>query len=370
MKISNLLLVSTVGLGAMGASSLTIASIDNDAARVFLQTSCQENGSTVDNCFTDLNTLNTWIWNTRSPAPSASTPLLVKIGTGTFTGQFKCKESGYVTLAGSGMQNTIIARANQPIFTEACENLVFQDMTVKTTSTTLLGVKNEAGSTVWKNVELNSSGYAWFDDSGPGACNYPQGKHYWFGSRIVSTETGLITSSAYFNVCDESWIFGSEIIAKGATTTSTSKGIHAQGGEVHVYGSVIRVLPEGANMNEVVAVQAEYDAEIHVHGTGIDVISSQANDIVALSVANGGTIHANESSYVLETASGSVTRISNNGGSIMAPYLWPTMTTPPDVSSVTGNDTVVVPVSNHPHMLVYDDTCTNNWYDINTNACY
>jgi hypothetical protein len=142
---------------------------------------------------------------------------------------------------------------------------------------------------------------------------------------------------------------------------------------VHVYGSVIRAIPDdGTNISNVTAVTATNSADIHVHGTGIDVISAQANDIVALKASNGGHIHANESSYVLQTgAGGTVTRISNDGGTIMAPYLWQNGPTPPSIVSVTGADTVVYTNTGdgHPHMAVYDSSCASNWFDINTNTC-
>jgi hypothetical protein len=369
MKKSNSLLTASLAFICLGFSLPAFSAVDADAPRIFLRTSCQENGQTVDNCFTDLNTLNTWIWNTRTPAPSTSAPLSVEIGPGIFTGQFTCNNSGHVSLIGSGIQNTVITNSSLPVTTTDCENLVFKHLNLKNT-VTLFGVKNAGGSTVWDNVEIDGLGYAWFDT--PGGCSGNVGKHYWFSSRIVSAASAANSSTAYFNACDESWFFGSEITSKGTVGSSTP--IVAVGGEVHVYGSVIRALPEdGAIMSKVTAVTATNTAEIHIHGTGIDVISSEPNNIVALDASAGGQIHANESSYVLKTGTGGdITRVNNNGGTILAPYLWQTGANPPVVTSVTGYDTAIITNTsdNHPHMVIYDSSCTSNWFDINSSACH
>lgn len=365
MEKRTVLAACLVSMSALFGSAAT-AAVDSDAALVYLRTSCAVNGSTIDNCFTDLNTLNSWIWNTR--LPSASTPLQVEIGAGTFTGQFSCTDSGYVTLSGAGKDQTLITNAFLPVTTNSCDQLVFRQLTLQNTGN-LFGVHNLGGSTMWDNVRIRGLGYAWFDS--PGGCGGARGSHYWFSSQIVAEVSAAGSTTAYFNACDESWFFGSEITARGSSGASTP--IRAVGGEVHVYGSVIRAVPDvGASMSNVTAVTATGTASIHIHGTGIDVISAQPDNIVALSASNGGHIHANESSYVLKTgAGGSVTRIANSGGMVDAPYLWQTGVTPPAIASVTGSDTVVYTGTGdgHPHLAIYDSSCTSGWYDVNTGSC-
>ena len=350
-------------------SKMAFAAIDTDAEVVELRTSCTENGSPINNCFTDLGTLNTWIWSTRKP--SATSPLKVNIGPGTFEGQFRCTDSGHVTLNGSGMGNTIIQAPSSPVSTTRCVDMVFDSFTLKNYGT-LFGTKNEGGSTTWNNMELIGLGYAWFDT--PGSCGSAPGKHYWFNSKITAEKTAAGSTTAYFNACDESWFYGSEIVAKGSSNSSTP--IRAVGGEVHVYGSVIRAIPDsGAIMSEVTAVTATSGAEIHIHGTGIDVITDAANDITALKASNNGSIHASASSYVLITGEGGTkTRLSESGGKIMAPFSWNQDTTPPDINTVDGADSVVVfnPAASGetPHLLIYSSNCTSNWFEVNTNSCY
>jgi hypothetical protein len=366
MKQKKILLCIGFFLSVMLFNTNVYAAIDSNAATVLLRTSCNENGATIDNCFDDLNTLNSWVWNTRYPSPTS--PLKVDVGPGTFTGSFTCNGSGFVTISGAGMGNTVIQNGSSPISTTQCVNLVFSDMTLKNTGT-LFGVRNAGGTTVWSNIEIIGLGYAWFDT--PGGCSGAPGTHYWFGSRITAETTASNSATAYFNACDKTWFYGSEITAKGTVGSSTP--LVAVGGEVHVYGSNIRAIPaDGASMATVTAVTAANTAEIHIHGTGIDVISSAANNITALSAENGGSIHANESSYVMKTGSGGlVTRISNSGGNIAAPYQWQVSATPPAINSLSGYDTVIYTGTGdgHPHLAVYDSSCAGDWYDINTSSC-
>ena len=366
MKHINMLHAMVVPASLLVMSSYSFAAIDDDAAVVLLQQSCTENGATIDNCFEDISTLDNWTWNTRFPSPTQ--PLKIQIGPGTFTGSFTCNGSGFVTISGSGVGNTVVQNASSPISTTQCVNLVYSDMTLKNTGN-LFGVRNRGGDTTWNNIEIIGLGYAWFDS--PGGCSGAPGFHYWFNSRIVAETTAAFSTTAYFNACDESWFFGSEITSKGSEGSSTP--IRAVGGEVHVYGSVIRAVPDtGATMTEITAVTATNTAEIHIHGTGIDVISAEPNDIAALKASNGGHIHANESSYVMQTGTGgSVTRVSNSGGNISAPFQWQASSNPPAINSITGFDTVVYTNTGdgHPHMAIYDSTCASNWYDINTNSC-
>ena len=372
MKASHYLLSGCIAC-MLFAAFPAHAVIDADAAVVKLRTSCAEAGVILNNCFTDLPSLNAWIWNTRNPAPSATSALLVEIGPGSFTGTFGCNNKGYVTLRGAGMGKSIIQNGSSPVSTTNCVNLSFSHLTLRNTGT-LFGVRNLGGSTVWDNVEIDGLGYAWFDS--PSACGGTGGggTHYWFSSRITARTSGNSTT-AYFNACDVSWFFGSEITAIGSNGQVSP--IVAVGGEVHVYGSVIRAISNtGAVTSSFVAVQATGEsgtpAKIHIHGTGIDVISPAANNIVALAASNGGEIHANQSSYNLSTgAGGTVTRISNSGGHIHAPYLWEQHPNPPAITSVTGADTAIITGTSdgHPHLVIYDSNCASKWFDSTLNTC-
>jgi hypothetical protein len=94
-------------------------------------------------------------------------------------------------------------------------------------------------------------------------------------------------------------------------------------------------------------------------------------------------IHADVSAYNLKT-SGSVTRISNLGGSVKAPYRWAQDNQPPSVISDNGADMAVETncddTSCHDqdtgpetHLLIYNDNCQvgnhGPWFDVVTGRC-
>lgn len=374
MRLLRFMLIACLSYLSM-ATSEVIAAVDTNATVVQLRKSCHEENGTVliSNCFTDLPTLNSWIWNTRNPQPSAASPLLVEIGPGVFTGQFTCTNKGYVTLRGAGMGNSIIENAPSPIATTNCENLTFSHMTLRNTAG-VFATQTLGGSSFWDNVEVDALGYAWIDS--PTYECVGVGKHYWLNSRIVA-RTSFTFTKGYYNACDESWFLGSEITAIGTEYSPSVVPVFAHGGEVHVYGSVIRAVTNtNVVVGELVAAQSINNAKIHIHGTGIDVISPAANNIVALRANNTSEIHVNVSSYNLSTGTGgSVKRINKNGeGHIHAPYLWEHIPNPaviPNFTSETGADmtTITNTPGNHPHLVIYDSGCTSSWFDTTTNAC-
>ncbi|MEQ1661327.1 MAG: hypothetical protein ABL877_01385 [Thiobacillus sp.] len=362
-------------LGAFTHGSAALAVIDANAPVVKLRDpangGCTEAGVALHNCFTSLPTLNTWVSNTRKP--TAVKPLFVDIGPGKFVGTFGCSVSnyaGYVTLQGAGMKNTVIENGSSPVSTTRCVQMRFSDMTLRNTGN-LFGVQNLGGSTFWDNVEIDGLGYAWFDT--PGGCpTTPRGSHYWFNSKITSRSAANSTTS-YYNACDESWFFGSEITATGTATGAQITPIRAAGGEVHVYGSVIRAISgAGIASSGMVAVTSFDSAEVHIHGTGIDVLSTEANNITALSSSNGGKIHADGAAYNLKTGSGgSITRVNGEGHDVHAPYLWSGHATPPNITSQDGADTAVVTseTGGTPRLVIYSTACSSKWFDVGSNAC-
>lgn len=351
------------------------AVIDNNAPVVKLRDpgsgGCTEAGVSLNNCFTTLSALTQWVTGTRKP--SAATPLVVDIGPGKFVGSFSCDSTnypGYVTLRGAGMENTTIENPDSPVSTNGCVDMHFSDMRLRNTGN-LFGVHNFGGSTFWNHVEIDGLGYAWFDS--PGGCSATHGTHYWFNSKIIASQSAANSTTAYFNACDQSWFFGSEITANGTVSGAQITPIVAVGGEVHVYGSVIRALSAaGIASSSMAAVTSSNSAIVHVHGTGIDVISTDPNNITALSATNGGMIHANSSSYSLSTGSGgTVTRINNSGGHVHAPYVWEAHPTPPSIISQDGADTAVVTsaTGGTPRFVVYSTACASKWFDVGSNAC-
>ncbi|MEQ1592448.1 MAG: hypothetical protein ABL892_08670 [Thiobacillaceae bacterium] len=371
------------------ATSSALAVIDANAPAVKLQTSCTEAGVALNNCFTKMVAVTSWINNTRRPNKNA--PLVVNIGPGIFgrlalTCDAPTGYTGYVSFSGTGPKQSVIqfsASGNPPfgvIESNGCTNLSFSALTVSSgdnPGSFNYGyiVWNGGGMSQWSSVVVDVTARGWSEET----CGSTKGEHYWFGSRFQNTALVGI-GTAYSANCDDSWFIGSEI-----TLTTKPKGSISAGNgdfttikaanntEVHVYGSVIRAIAPGATVaaatQNLTAVSVGSNAQIHIHGTGLDVLS--AGGATALSADSGGMIHANGSAYNLSSLGGTVTRIANNGGHIHAPYLWEHI---PSASliSVTGADTTTIATGTsdgHPHPAIYDLTCPSKWFDTVDKAC-
>lgn len=361
---------------------------DTDATVVQLRTSCQENGNPIANCFTTTASLQTWMTSQRA---TNAGPLVVNIGAGTFD-PFSCSDSNDISLKGSGRGVTVMSSPQFGLTASNCFNFHVQDLTLSATDLGFsFGVfwTNE-GTSTWDNVEVVGGVYGWSEQ-----CSDSQIRpvHRWFSSEIRSKR-----KTAYSVGCSENWLTGSEITAEGSglsgelTAISVRKQeIATVSPEIHVYGSVIRVIasdgaefvpPEGTssvNSKGMIAVFAGTEADVHIHGTGIDVLGNhEPNDVAALLVANGGMIHANQSSYVMRTAApGKEYRLKNDGGMLMAPYQWESNVLQKTLVSVDGADTTyeLVPDpsgASRPRTLSYSSTCNGPggpWFDVATQTC-
>jgi len=386
--IGKLLLAASL----ISISQITLADIDDNAARIALRTSCTENGTTLDNCFETVSALTSWMSVTRKP--NASTPLDVDMGPGTF-GRLPviCDPAngytGYISFNGSGPRHSVFsfAAGGAPPFgiveVRNCTNMAFSNLKIEATPVGFAYGYIEwygGGTSHWNNVvaEVTARGWQEFD------CAETPGSHYWFSSRIISRPVSNI-GKTYEASCDNSWFFGSELVfntdkpgsfgGDGGVPGTTYRTLIANNGtEIHVYGSNIRALSEhggASGTGTLVAATANSGSQIHIHGTGIDLIVNDNKDIVALSATTGGMIHANESAYVMETPGGTATRVSNNGGNIMAPYLWQEGATPPDITSANGSDIAVITDTGdgQPHMTISSTSCASGWYDTAISQC-
>lgn len=359
-------------LVCLSFSSSAFAVIDDNASVVKIRKgSCIEAGVTLDNCFVGPGAAVTWIMNTRKP--TATTPLIVEVGPGNYgILNMECESTwgGHTTFRGAGMHQTIIGNMTF----DSCTDLDFSDLTVR--GGTYGGIVwNGGGKSTWHNVAVEGIGQSWYSDT----CGSVRGSHYWFGSRITNT-AAFSLANGYSEKCDESWFFGSEITtivpvgaypAGGAAVAAQNQGI------IHVYGSVLRVIIDGPTSATGVAAAisggATSGAEVHIHGTGIDVISNTGANIVALSASNGGTIHADATAYNMNTT-GTITRIkkdANPATHVHAPYHWQHIPSSPLIS-VTGADMTTETVGADINMLVYNSQCTGSggpWYNVALRTC-
>lgn len=378
-------------------SSNVFAVIDNNAPVVKLRTDCIEAEATLNNCFTDMSSLMAWVSQTRQP--NSDNPLLVEIGPGNFDG-FTCVNSSHINFKGSGRDKTVFGGgyAQQPAITARdCFNIHVQDLKV-TGGFPAPVYWQGTGSSTWVNVHLDGALYGWTETECASVTdNTKRPVHRWWSSTIQTR--GKI---AYVAACSENWFWGSEIIAAGNGSVNGLRGIVAGAGysynrpEVHVYGSVIRVIPNpgvsyplggGGEGPGIFAVSAGSHAEVHIHGTGIDVIGNDMpNHVAALMASNGGIIHANATAYNMSTAAGGtirrIVKDSNPSTHIHASYLWEEHPTPPaSLVSANGADMAVETdcastgcqiTGTETHLLIYNNSCAGAggpWFDVVTGAC-
>jgi hypothetical protein len=354
--------------------------IDANADVVQLRMSCQEAGAPLNNCFTDLASLNGW---QSARATSETNPLLVKIGPGSFDGTYNCTGKSNIAIKGAGKGVTILnptSGFSAGMRFVNCTNISVSDMTIKGTYGAVQW--DGSGISAWDDVEVLGLGRGWYETNS--TCDQAQTKHYWTGSRIEAIPHFTLVNP-YDARCGEHWFFGSEITANGIDSSGMPNVIAGVPGsvwaisaagtaEMHVYGSVLRALVKiaGYDSNPISAARVSDQGEIHIHGTGIDVLSDVSRPIEVLQAVSG-MIHANEAAYNLRTGEGAtITRIKNIGGHVHAPYMWAPHDTPPNIISVDGSDIAVVTstAGGHPELTVYDSSCPGQWYNIATQSCH
>ena len=392
------------------------AVIDNNAQIVQLRTSCTEAGASLNNCFTNLNTLDSWVQTTR--LPTITSPLAINVGPGEFPGIFNCNSNQHISLNGSGRNSSTLKRSGTPgigffstvVLGGNC-NLHVNNLRIDNIGgAAAVNVLDTVGSdlnmhTVWNNVEIISTGYTWLEEHC--APNNPVNNsiHFWAASKLTSVGGGFANFTKTYVSCAENWFHATEITADMQTTTG---GDQAQAllafGETHVYGGVIRVIdsagntysspaphPGAAGPRGIVAIYASgQNADVHVHGAGIDVFSTAPNDIAGIMTENNAHVHVMNSTFNMKSCDntaacgGELQRIVNLSGNVRSVFQWESGDTPPKLSSQDGMDTFVETdcsasdcstTGNEPHMLIYSDQCStagstaDPWFDIVTSQC-
>lgn len=398
-----------------------------DADTVTLRKSCFEGGNEIPNCFDSMAAVDTWLKTVRMTGPTR--PTLVDIGPGTFQG-WVCQSSN-VTLRGSGRDRSVFAAYGfagiEVDF--GCTNLNVQDLTVDSrialsTDGTIIPSGEGNGSwgvqvtdrtsvTSWTNVEIIGKQYGWVE-SVQSTCSDSdkKGKHLWFSSRIRSVGgTRASSSRGYTATCAQSWFWGSEITAEVNGNEKGAFALQAHGAEVHLYGSTARLLlaanteasskaSSGNNLGHYLIAALE-GSEIHIHGTGLDVIHDGTGTADMLYADTSSHFHATASGFNIHVRdAGKVKRLAGPGKRIEAPYTWGERTTAPlsitagGTPSVNGVGTLVSrsgadrytetdcqPNGNcssgggFPHDMVYLESCTGlaanqgPWFDMTTKAC-
>lgn len=375
------------------------AATNNPAAKVVtVSTTCTDaSGNARDNCFTSVNNAVAWMASTRKP--NATNPLAVNIEPGNFHGNIfiTCDPAngytGYTSFIGSGREQSNItgpgSGSSSPLNVRNCTEMNFSNLRIAGKSGFAYGGVYwfGGGNSTWSDVDIISNGRAWIDSE----CGASRGQHRWYSSRL-HVNTAFTIGVSYLAYCDETWFYGSEIVSETAASQSLGGGAVLQAmdqGIIHVYGSNVRAFMYGTAFGPTpTIVSAGGSGEIHVHGTGIDLVSTSAVNYNVLNVGDNGRIHANSLAYNLNVPAGAtISRIAKSGsGHVHAPYLWEHIpdtdgnpsTVDTNFVSANGADQTIVTSGTsdgQPHPAIYSTNCvaqtsgTSAWYDTVDKVC-
>lgn len=383
---------------------------DPTARVVFLRQNCDVNGAPLENCFESMDALSNlttgWIWNTRTPSPTAADPLLVDIGPGEFSA-FSCQFGGFVTLRGSGRDNTVLVGTGSslttaPVSISFCDGLSFISLGMR--GEAIGAVQTGVGDSRWIDVEIlatgdpNSTGGVYgFLDNGNGC-----GKRTFHGSRVRieldgSGDRGFAWT--FLAACATTRFFSGEIFNDlrnftGNLTLNADAAASVAvvaGADFRAYGTTIRALvgPTGPGLTNLHGVHALYLGRFESHGSIVNVTAKDVPtggtgvNVVAVKSVPGSVIEMTGTAYALnKNPAATATRIdSSAGGNVSSPFLWPPSANPPGVQSQHGSDVFVETdclasgdcssTGDEAHVMVYDTTCTTNgnWRNATTGNC-
>jgi hypothetical protein len=395
-----LVFVTLSSLCAGGVQASPDPSPDSDADVIHLRIDCDENGSPKTNCFESMSAVTTWLWggggSDRAVAPSAGDSVIVVIGPGEF-GQFECPSGeGFVTLRGSGREQTIVADDDVGMLITHCQDLSFIDLGVRGDR---IGVSWVGGGfSTWSDTDILVTGdtaaattAAWGDTlDGGQAPNFQCGVHYFHGSRVRAIgggTGGASLASAFYSQCGESWFFGGEILNEVTDTAAQANAVRITSGfgDVRTFGTAIRTFVNGGNPSsgEVVGVYVNV-GRFHSHGSIINVDAQGATnaDAIGLRVTGSGMAHTAEAAWVLTPdGSGSAVRVETaTGGVAESPFLWQSGGAPPAITTQHGSDLFVetdceatdCTGGSDPHLMIYSTSCGGGggpWFDVVRQAC-
>jgi hypothetical protein len=392
------------------STSWAVNTAETNAQAVYLRQDC---GTQTPNCFNNMEDLLNWTWNTRNP--NAANPLLIDVGPGNFpdfycSGDFQDPNKGWVTVRGSGRENTKIvsggrlANGGYAVSLTGCTQLAFQDLSIAGGAAS--GIYwTGAGLSSYSNIKVTGKGFAWYGGF-PG-----KGVHYWFNSVLTVNDPNCGTRcAAFFDYMHENWFFGGEIAYVGYTDiTSGAAAVYLSNAatgssELQLFGTLVRAkAASSAVLTTLTAVRADSGQTFHSHGGVISVNASAAGsaNVNVFAIDNGivadengvdpdgahAVIHTPDTAFAMKAkGTGTVTRLKGahpNISSVESPFLWPSSTNPPALTgSRKGADIFVETdcnsngdcdsgIGTEPHVMVFSKSCTTSgpWFNSTKGRC-
>lgn len=359
---------------------------------VHLNQDCAATNPDLINCASTMPEMLDWVWTVRSP--SAASPLLIDVGPGEFK-KFSCTNGGYVTLRGSGRENTTIKGGGIGIFVFECTKLSFQDLTIKGGN---YGIQWwYGGSSSYINVHVIGGAAGWADWSNIGGMSV----HYWFSSKLESTnESNIgIGPAALFSYGAEHWLYGSEVTfapvgdnpqSSRSASIVLSDAFNGQP-NIRLFGSSVRAFfpPGSETSGNLVGVQVIV-GQFHMHGgiINVDASNGQDDNVNAIAILDDPNstaiaIHTPDTAFAVKAkGTGTAERIAG-GTSVSSPYLWPAGSNPPAVSSSKSGEDQFVENDcsvagdcnnggNETHLMISNRAKCGDadpWFDTQVGAC-
>ncbi len=382
----------------LATSSASFAqTLDPNASVVHLRKSCTDVPAW-QWCFTSTSALTDWIWRDgptdRTNPPSSTDRVRVLAGPGDFD-KFICDATGtprgWVTVIGAGRSNTRLVANSGDIHTtlaycqggitvDTCEDLNFQDLTAYGSHNGVFWV--DGGSATWSDVDFVAGGpsaldgycgsngtatLGWYDAQLTGGVS----TQYFFGCRAIGNGLpgGSWTIKGFDTGAMKAWFYGGDIIAQ-PTTGSAHEGIEtlmvAAPSQLHVFGTSIRASVGTATSTAFTSFRgasAYLGSSFHMHGGIINAdASASTQNVNAIAVWVRGLAHLHGTAFDVKAGgTGTATRLFKQGnGNIQAPFTWHAGTTPPAITSVSGQDFWVdtnADGTGHSRLMIYDSSC-------------
>lgn len=378
--------------------------VASDADVVHLRSDCVG----VSDCFTTTAALTTWLWDSgRSPEPTSGDRVAVHVGPGTF-GPLECEGTiaapkGWVSIKGSGRQTTVFRRSQSEvgllsacagaIDIRHCDGLDFDNLAARG-DTGVLWAGSGVGN--WSDVDMigqrvndcSQASLGWYDvPDGASA----RSLHYIWNGRIEARGTSGLLNYGYSTHFAETWIYGTDIVAKPTTDLSGTDNyalFMTGNADVRLFGGSVRsdvgaavnsTFPPAFFQGGLVAVENR-GGVFHMHGGIIRASASASNvdvDTWGVRASAGGFVHTPATAYTVEPGqSGTASRAAAKGSaSVLAPFLNPAGATPPVAVGLNGSDLFVDTDAGaqggESHLMVSDSSCSSGgpWRDMATGNC-
>lgn len=408
---SVVLFVSIFGMAFAGGPAWSQGSLGSSSAHIFLVQDCTDagwaSGDVGVKCFESVADVVDKIWGSGGLFPTASTPLTVDIGPGTFSGVINCPDGeGHTTFRGAGRDRTVISGVSygsglvsSAVAATNCDALGFDSLKLfADTAGSFAGGYAVfwlgGGSSSWTDVDMEANQVGWYDHAcGGGSTDASAGIHYFWGSTVRGGRIG------YFSECGETWFYGGEIdnfaSLKGSFSNPMTGVWVSHRAVFHMFGSAVRLMTTGVSSGSGSAVGVRVGpagnigvatgyGEFHSHGGVVSVNTSNLSGVAATGLKldnSSGTgdakAHTHETGFAVKGGSTS-TRLSGTG-SFESPHLWEAGTSPPTAGgAIDGHDIYVETDCNSsgcsggsdPHLMIYKAGCSSSpWFDTVRNAC-